>query len=267
MGCNWTFSGCNKVCQKTLKLKTKIVQFFFSPLITDPDDAEVLGGHVSPGHEPTKTEGKKKIKSTKEIDSFVCGIQVEDELDAVIENAHKNDDCDSSSGFVDEESCQGMNEEIEVGEISPSPEDAFLFADVEEDLEPALTQESNEEVSRVKIEEEVGKQTGTRKISKEGEINDTRRFEGKLSRQQELRQSENEVGRYISICPSSSLFVQVPKLWSSLDTQSEEMGLGGLCEIAGSKPVCDTVQEYSVTPYPRCKNYDDRKAEGQSRPS
>ena len=47
--------------------------------------------------------------------------------------------------------------------------------------------------------------------------------------------------------------VQVPKLWSSLDTQSEEMGLGG-CEIAGSKPVCDTVQEYSVTPYPRCKS-------------
>ena len=31
------------------------------------------------------------------------------------------------------------------------------------------------------------------------------------------------------------------------------MGLGG-CEAPGNKPVCDTVQEYSVTPYPRCKN-------------
>ena len=228
------------------------MQFVFSPLITDPDDAEMLGGHVSPGHEPTRTEGKKKIKSTKEIDSFVCGIQVEDELDAVIENAHKNDDCDSSSGFVDEESCQEMNGEIEVGYISPCPDDAFLFADVEEDLDPALTQESNEEVTEMKTDEEVGKQIKTRKISKEGEMNDTRRFEGKLSRQQELRQSENEVGRCLSICPSVSLFAQVPKLWSSLDTQSEEMGLGGLGEVAGSKPVCDTVQEYSVTPYPRC---------------
>ena len=172
------------------------MQFVFSPLITDPDESEVLSGHVSPGHEPLKTEGKKKIKSTKEIDSFVCGIQVEDELDAVIENAHKNDDCDSSSGFVDEESCHGMNEEIEVGENSPSPEDAFLFADVEEDLDPALTQESNEEVHEMKTDKEVGKQTGARKISKEGEMNDTRRFEGKLSRQQELRQSENEVKKY-----------------------------------------------------------------------
>ena len=142
----------------------------------------MLSGHVSPGHEPTRTEGKKKIKSTKEIDSFVCGIQVEDELDAVIENAHKNDDCDSSSGFVDEE----MNEEIEIGEISPSPED----------LDPALTQEFNEEVHEMKTDKEVGKQTEARKISKEGDTSDTRRFEGKLSRQQELRQSENEVKKY-----------------------------------------------------------------------
>ena len=179
------------------------MQFFFSPLITDPDDAEVLGGHVGPGHEPTKIEGKKKIHSTKDIDSFVCGIQVEDELDAVIENAHKNDDCDSSSGFVDEEPCQGVNEdfETEVGEISPSPEDVLLFAevDVQQDLDPALTQEPNEEVYEMKTEEEVGMQMGGRKMSKESEVNDARRFEGKLSRQQELRQSENEVRKSVSM--------------------------------------------------------------------
>ena len=240
------------------------MQFFFSPLINDPDDAEVLGGHVSPGHELTKLEGKKKIHSTKEIDSFVCGIQVEDELDAVIENAHKNDDCDSSSGFVDEEPCQGVNEdfETEVGEMSPSPEDALLFAevddtgDIEQDFDPELTQEPDQEAYERKTEEKVGMEMGGRKISKESEINDTRRFEGKLSRQQELRQSENEVRKSVSmhnIFDLNSSHVQVPKLWSSLDTQSEEMGLGG-CEIAGSKPVCDTVQEYSVTPYPRCKS-------------
>ena len=184
------------------------MQFYFSPLITDPDDGEVLGGQVGPGHDPTGTV--EKIHSTKDIDSFVCGIQVEDELDAAIENAHKNDDGDSSSGFVDEELCQGVNEdyfETEVGEISQSQEDALLFAeidgDVEQedldetgdlqqedlDLDPARPQEPDQEVYEKEKEDEMG----GRKISNESETNDTRRFEGKLSRQQELRQSETEV--------------------------------------------------------------------------
>ena len=159
-------------------------------------------------------EGKKKIRSTKEIDSFVCGIQVEDELDAVIENAHKNNNCESQSptnghleGFEDEEECEDAYnaEEIETGagEISPSQEEDLLFDEVEgsvdgealqEELEPTFIQETDQEVQEMNQEEEVG----SRKTSREEEINDSRRFEGKLSRQQELRQSENnEVGRHI----------------------------------------------------------------------
>ena len=151
-------------------------------------------------------EGKKKIRSTKEIDSFVCGIQVEDELDAVIENAHKNNNCESQSptnghleGFEDEEECEdAYAEEIETGagEISPSQEEDLLFDEVEttvdgealeEELEPTFIQETDQEVQDMNQEEEVG----SRKTSREEEINDSRRFEGKLSRQQELRQSEN----------------------------------------------------------------------------
>ena len=99
-------------------------------------------------------EGKKKIRSTKEIDSFVCGIQVEDELDAVIENAHKNNNCESQSptnghleGFDDEEECEDAYnaEEIETGagEISPSQEEDLLFDEVEGtvDGEEALQEE------------------------------------------------------------------------------------------------------------------------------
>lgn len=184
------------------------MHFFFSPLITDPDDGEMLGGQIGPGHEPTGSV--EKIHSTKDIESFVCGIRVEDELDAAIENAHKNDDGDSSSGFVDDELGQGVNEdyfETEVGELSQSQEDALLFAEVDgdgqqedldetgdlqqEDLDLDLTrpQEPDQEVYEKEKEEEMG----GRKISKESETNDTRRFEGKLSRQQELRQSETEV--------------------------------------------------------------------------
>ena len=168
----------------------------------------MLGGQIGPGHEPTGSV--EKIDSTKDIESFVCGIRVEDELDAAIENAHKNDDGDSSSGFVDDELGQGVNEdyfETEVGELSQSQEDALLFAEVDgdgqqedldetgdlqqEDLDLDLTrpQEPDQEVYEKEKEEEMG----GRKISKESETNDTRRFEGKLSRQQELRQSETEV--------------------------------------------------------------------------
>ena len=198
------------------EISSKILLFSPSPLVTDPDDGEVHGGQVGPGHEPTKMEGKKKIRSTKEIDSFVCGIQVEDELDAVIENAHKNNNCESQSptnghleGFEDEEECEDAYnaEEIETGagEISPSQEEDLLFDEVEttvdgealqEELEPTFIQETDQEVQDMNQEEEVG----SRKTSREEEINDSRRFEGKLSRQQELRQSENnEVGRHISI--------------------------------------------------------------------
>ena len=113
--------------------------FFFSPL-TDPDDGEVLDGQAGPGHDPSGTE--ENIQSAQDIDSFVCGIQVEDELDAAIENAHKNDDCDSSSGFVDEDPCQdGMNEDsFETDEVvgtSPTSqdEDALMFDDTGEDLQ------------------------------------------------------------------------------------------------------------------------------------
>ena len=67
---------------------------------------------------------------------------------------------------------------------------------LQEELEPTLIKESDQEVQEMIQEEEVG----SRKTSREEEINDSRRFEGKLSRQQELRQSENnEVERHISI--------------------------------------------------------------------
>jgi hypothetical protein len=48
-----------------------------------------------------------------------------------------------------------------------------------------------------------------------------KRFQGRLSRQQELRKSETEVG---AASPSPLSPLQVPRLWSSLDTQSEDMG-------------------------------------------
>ena len=180
-----------------------------SPLVTDPGDGEVLDGHVGPvqdhGVHEDGEHGEREIverrKSTKDIERFVCGIQVEDALKAVMENAHRNEDTGSESNGLhkecseDEDPCEGMNGiyESEPGEISPSQEEDFVFSEVNEDVQDIKQDQglhSNEEM----LEEGLTGKIESIEPSMEAEINDSRRFDGKLSRQQELKQSENEVG-------------------------------------------------------------------------
>ena len=201
------------VCKSRLT-KYSLIDFcnvFSSPLVTDPGDGEVLDGHVGlvqehHGVHEDGEHGEREIverrKSTKDIESFVCGIQVEDALKAVMENAHRNEDTGSESNDLhkvcseDEDPCEGVNgiyESEQRGEISPSQEEDFVFSEVNEDVQD-ITQDqglhSNEEI----LEESLTEKIESMEPSMEAEINDSRRFDGKLSRQQELRQSENEVG-------------------------------------------------------------------------
>ena len=180
-----------------------------SPLVTDPGDGEVLDGHVGPVQEHGVHEdgehGEREIverrKSTKDIERFVCGIQVEDALKAVMENAHRNEDTKSISNGLrkecseDEDPCEGVNGiyESERGEISPSQEEDFVFSEVNEDVQD-LTQDQGLHSNEEMLEESLTGKIESIEPSMEAEINDSRRFDGKLSRQQELRQSENEVG-------------------------------------------------------------------------
>ena len=197
------------VCKSSLA-KYSLIDFctvFSSPLVTDPGDGEVLDGHVGPVQEHEVHEdgehGEREIverrKSTKDIESFVCGIQVEDALKAVMENAHRNEDTGSESNGLhkvcseDEDPCEGVNgiyESEQRGEISPSQEEDFVFSEVNEDITQDQGLHSNEEM----LEESLTGKIESIEPSMEAEINDSRRFDGKLSRQQELRQSENEVG-------------------------------------------------------------------------
>ena len=200
------------VCKSRLT-KCSLIDFcnvFSSPLVTDPGDGEVLDGHVGlvQDHEVHEDgeHGEREIverrKSTKDIESFVCGIQVEDALKAVMENAHRNEDTGSESNDLikvcseDEDPCEGVNgiyESEQRGEISPSQEEDFVFSEVNEDVQD-ITQDQGLHSNEEMLEESLtGKITST-EPSMEAEINDSRRFDGKLSRQQELRQSENEVG-------------------------------------------------------------------------
>ena len=182
-----------------------------SPLVTDPGDGEVLDGHVGPVQEHGVHEdgehGEREIverrKSTKDIESFVCGIQVEDALKAVMENAHRNEDTGSESNGLhkecseDEDACEegvnGIYESEHGGEISPSQEEDFVFSEVNEDVQD-ITQDQGLHSNEEMLEESLAGKIETIEPSMEAEINDSRRFDGKLSRQQELRQSENEVG-------------------------------------------------------------------------
>ena len=184
---------------------------FSSPLVTDPGDGEVLDGHVGLVHEhhgvhEDGEHGEREIverrKSTKDIESFVCGIQVEDALKAVMENAHRNEDTGSESNDLhkvcseDEDPCEGVNgiyESEQRGEISPSQEEDFVFSEVNEDVQD-ITQDQGLHANEEMHEESLTGKIESIEPSMEAEINDSRRFDGKLSRQQELRQSENEVG-------------------------------------------------------------------------
>ena len=201
------------VCKSRLT-KYSLIDFctvFSSPLVTDPGDGEVLDGHVGlvqdHGVHEDGEHGEREIverrKSTKDIESFVCGIQVEDALKAVMENAHRNEDTGSESNDLhkvcseDEDPCEGVNgiyESEQRGEISPSQEEDFVFSEVNEDVQDIKQDQglhSNEEILEESLTEKI---ESTMEPSMEAEINDSRRWDGKLSRQQELRQSENEVG-------------------------------------------------------------------------
>ena len=200
------------VCKSRLT-KCSLIDFctvFSSPLVTDPGDGEVLDGHVGvvQDHEVHEDgeHGEREIverrKSTKDIESFVCGIQVEDALKAVMENAHRNEDTGSESNDLhkvcseDEDPCEGVNgiyESEQRGEISPSQEEDFVFSEVNEDVQD-ITQDQGLHANEEMLVECLAGKIESMEPSMEAEINDSRRFEGKLSRQQELRQSENEVG-------------------------------------------------------------------------
>ena len=171
----------------------------------------MLDGHVGLVQEHEVHEdgehGEREIlerrKSTKDIESFVCGIQVEDALKAVMENAHRNEDTGSESNglhkeFSEDEDhpCEGVNgiyESERGGEISPSQEKDFVFSEVNEDVQD-VTQDQGLHSNEEMLEESLTGKIESIEPSIEAEINDSRRFDGKLSRQQELRQSENEVG-------------------------------------------------------------------------
>ena len=200
------------VCKSRLT-KYSLIDFcnvFSSPLVTDPGDGEVLDGHVGLVQEHGVHEdgehGEREIverrKSTKDIESFVCGIQVEDALKAVMENAHRNEDTGSESNDLhkvcseDEDPCEGVNgiyESEQRGEISPPQEEDFVFSEVNEDVQD-ITQDQGLHSNEEMLEESLAGKIESIEPSMEAEINDSRRFDGKLSRQQELRQSENEVG-------------------------------------------------------------------------
>ena len=200
------------VCKSRLT-KYSLIDFcnvFSSPLVTDPGDGEVLDGYVGPVQEHEVHEdgehGERQIverrKSTKDIESFVCGIQVEDALKAVMENAHRNEDTGSESNDLhkvcseDEDPCEGVNgiyESEQRGEISPPQEEDFVFSEVNEDVQD-ITQDQGLHANEEMLEESLTGKIESMEPSMEAEINDSRRFDGKLSRQQELRQSENEVG-------------------------------------------------------------------------
>ena len=201
------------VCKSRLT-KCSLIDFCTvlpSPLVTDPGDGEVLDGHVGLVQEHEVHEdgehGEREIverrKSTKDIESFVCGIQVEDALKAVMENAHRNEDTGSESNDLhkvcseDEDPCEegvnGIYESEQRGEISPSQEEDFVFSEVNEDVQD-ITQDQGLHANEEMLEESLTGKIESMEPSMEAEINDSRRFDGKLSRQQELRQSENEVG-------------------------------------------------------------------------
>ena len=57
-----------------------------------------------------------------------------------------------------------------------------------------ITQDQGLHANEEMLEESLTGKIESMEPSMEAEINDSRRFDGKLSRQQELRQSENEVG-------------------------------------------------------------------------